>query len=265
MSFLCLYDLPVSLSVVLFSSVSPSPICSGFSPLSHLDSASSIPGGQAGSVEAQCRRGPAPQWTEVPERYTSGLNVRGAREDPLRQQWGCRPLADPLKVKIPLGLRLFLGLCCSSICPLLCVALVFLGTVSVTWSLIPSSQGSPAPGPHLGLGGPGSSFSLSLDSVSPSGYFLPYSLGCILCLSPSRGVSDPSDCMFSPPGLALALSMAGPRRTTFFSLPCCFKPPPVSPAHLWTPVSVFCLALSLHQPPTPVSFPSPLSGAGSLT
>lgn len=52
--------------------------------------------------------------------------------------------------------------------------------------------------------------------------------------------------MFSPPRLALALSMAGPHRTTFFSLPCCFKSPPVSPAHLWTPV--ICLLSSSVSP-----------------
>lgn len=34
-----------------------------------------------------------------------------------------------------------------------------------------------------------------------------------------------------PPRLALVLSMARPRRT-FSSLPCCFKPPPLSPAPL---------------------------------
>lgn len=145
------------------------------------------------------------------------------------------------------------------------MAFVFLATVCYL-VLIPSSQGSPAPcPPHLGLGGPGSSFSLSLDSVSPSGYFF-HILLVAFSASPPPGASptlltacfpllgwpwpSPWQDLTGPP-FSRCLAVSSP----LLSLPRTSGPP----------LSVFCLALSLHQPPTPVSFLSPHSGAGSLT
>lgn len=112
MSFLCLYGLPVSLClsqwVILFSSVSISHLFWLLSPFPpglslHLNQGDKQAVWKpSADPEASFNRG-LRHSGQRSLRYTSGLNLKGAREDPPRQHGGCRLLVDPLKVKILLG------------------------------------------------------------------------------------------------------------------------------------------------------------------